>query len=101
MRERDREPIDGGSLGQRQRAALSRGAAEQRVHKSRRALLAGLARHLHRVVHHGGRGDAIQMEDLKEPDAKDGQDFAVEPCGRTSRERHDHVIERRLPAKDA
>ena len=105
MRQRLLEIVDlaGGiahhSRRQRQAVPLAARPPEQRVHERRGARLAGLLRHLHGVVDRGRRRHPIEMEQLKQRQPEDVDDFAVQHLDRTAGVGGDEDVERALPAQ--
>src|SRR5260221_8892449 len=101
MREGDRENVDLRLGREREVRALARRATKERVDESGRAAFAGFPRELDGVVDDRGGGDPVEVQQLEETDAQDGEHFGVEAGGRPAPEGLDDVIEGGPPPKRA
>ena len=100
-----RQRIGGGHecrwFWKRQLLALARDGAEDRVHEAGGAAFAGASSQLDRVVHRRRGRHPIQVQQLVDAEAKNVQDFRVEPSGGAPCEVRDQVVEGALPSQGA
>ena len=85
----------------RQLLALARDGAEDRVHEAGGAAFARASSQLDGIVHRRRGRHPIQVQQLVDAEAKDVQDFRVEPSGRAPCEVRDQVVEGALPSQGA
>ena len=82
----------------RQLLALARDGAQNGIHEAGGAAFARASSQLDRVVHHRRGRHPIQVQQLVDAEAKDVQDFRVEPSGGAPCEARDQVVEGALPS---
>jgi len=78
---------------------LTQHRSQDGIDESRCARLTRRSRQAYRIIHDGGGRDAIEMQQLKETQAKDGEDLRIELAQWTCGEDFDEVVEASLPAE--
>ena len=96
-----RSPACWGRAGNASRRALAEQRAQERVDEARGRRALGEAREIDRVVHDGGRGHAVQVQDLVKAEPQDGQDSRVRGDAASRGGRGDNGVQRALPAQRA
>ncbi len=85
----------------RQLLALARDGAEDRIHEAGGAAFAHASSQLDRVVHRRRGRHPIQVQQLVDAEAKDVQDFRVEPSGGAPCDVRDQLVVGALPSSGA